>query len=618
MTMTMKKIFNVIALLLIAISFGSCNSEMDNVEEAKGYIQLEMSTLVSTNTRADAPSNYDGKTLEVRILDATGNVVKQTTWKDGVFANTEFASPIMLSPGKYTVEANSANWDGSGSGWNAPFYAGSASVTVTAGHLAKAKLKLTQDNVKVEVFWDKSFTDNFTSAKATISVENNEDIASRIFIMNGTDKGAAYFPAGNLEWALSATNKRGVRHDTSDIIKDLKPRDYLRVTYSVAESGTAGSVDVYLDESTRTYTIDIKVPRESTVNLTANRVTVSEAAATVVGGSSAVLSGSASGKDFKKDKLYLQYRKKGTEQWTEIGNAALVAANAIKDVTGGVELTYNVTGLQASTPYEYQLVQDGEPVVTSNNVSFTIEGEALYNGGFELWHYEGKYDIAYPTESSSKIYWSSSNPGSGSVTKSLAKLTDKTTEQVHGGTYSAKLASKSTMGILAAASLYTGEFGDLNVTSQTASLKWGIPFTGRPASLHGYMMYKPGNVDITATEAKDGTPLPSEAPGSGQPDHCHIFCALMNINSPLEVNNGNLSTFPTWTNRNDSRIVAYGIKVQKTAQDGWVEFDIPLDYYQLDVKPKYLIIVAAASKYGDYFHGSSSSVLYLDDFQLKY
>jgi hypothetical protein len=43
----MKKIFNVIALLLIAISFGSCNSEMDKAEETKGYIQLtEEKTLV--------------------------------------------------------------------------------------------------------------------------------------------------------------------------------------------------------------------------------------------------------------------------------------------------------------------------------------------------------------------------------------------------------------------------------------------------------------------------------------------------------------------------------------------------------------------------------------------
>lgn len=615
----MKKIFNVFALLLTAIGLGSCSNEIENMGEAKGYIQLEMETIVSTNTRAeDAPSNYDSKTLVVRILDANNNVLKESTWKDGAFSNTEFASPIMLTPGTYTVEAHSANWDGSGSGWNAAFYAGSTTVTVTAGHLAKAKLKLTQDNVKVEVFWHQSFRDNFTSAKATISMENNDEVGSRVFNMTGSSNGPAYFPVGNLEWQLTATNKRGIRNDMSNVISDVHARDYFRITYSVAEAGSTGSIDVYLDETTRTYTININVPRESTVSLNANRVTTSVAAAAAVGGSSAILSGTAAGKDLNKDKLFLQYRKKGNEEWTVVSNTALMAANAITDANNGVEVSYTVTGLQASTQYEFQLAQEGDPTVTSNNVSFTIEGPTLYNGGFELWHYEGNNGIAYPTESEGKKYWSSSNPGSGSVTKSLAKLTDKTTEEVHSGTYAARLGSKSTMGILAAASLYTGEFGDLDVSSQTASLKWGVPFTARPASLHGYMMYKPGSVNITSTAAKDGTPLPSEAPGSGEPDHCHIFCALMNINSPLEVSSGDLSTFPTWTNRNDSRIVAYGIKVQKTTQNQWVEFDIPLDYYQTNVIPKYLVIVAAASKYGDFFHGSSSSVLYLDDFELRY
>ena len=615
----MKKIFNVCALLLTAIGLGSCSNEIENMEEAKGYIQLDMETIASTNTRAmDAPSGYNSKTLVVRILDSDNKVVKESVWENGTFVNTEFASPIVVTPGTYTVEAHSANWDGTGSGWNAAFYAGSTTVTVTAGHLAKAKLKLTQDNVKVEVFWDQSFKDNFTSAKATVSMENNDEVGSRVFNMTGSSNGAAYFPVGNLEWQLTATNKRGIRHDMSNVITDVHARDYFRITYSVAEAGNAGSIDIYLDETTRTYTITINVPRESTVSLNANRVTTSVAAAAAVGGSSAVLSGSAAGKDLNKDKLFLQYREKGTEEWTVVSNAALVAANAITNVTNGVEISYNATGLKAATPYEYQIAQEGEPTVTSNNVSFTIEGPALYNGGFELWHYEGNNGIAYPTASEGVKYWSSSNPGSGSVTKSLAKLTDKTTEEVHSGSFAARLGSKATMGILAAASLYTGEFGDLNVSSQTATLNWGVPFTARPASLHGYMMYKPGSVNITSTAAKDGTPLPSEAPGSGEPDHCHIFCALMNTDAPLNVSNGDLSTFPTWTDRNDSRIVAYGIKVQKTAQNVWVEFDIPLDYYQTNVIPKYLIIVAAASKYGDFFHGSSSSVLYLDDFELRY
>ena len=77
----MKKIFNVLALLLTAIGIGSCSNEIENIEEAKGYIQLEMETITSVNTRAvsDAPSNYESKTLLVRILNAQNQVVKETT-----------------------------------------------------------------------------------------------------------------------------------------------------------------------------------------------------------------------------------------------------------------------------------------------------------------------------------------------------------------------------------------------------------------------------------------------------------------------------------------------------------------------------------------------------------
>ena len=116
----MKKIYYVFALLLTAFGFSSCSNNLEDVEEAKGYIQLDMKTLVSTNTRADAPSGYEGKTLLVTIYDAQSKVVKQSTWKDGSFTDAEFASPIEVEPGTYTVEAHSANWDGSGSGLTLP------------------------------------------------------------------------------------------------------------------------------------------------------------------------------------------------------------------------------------------------------------------------------------------------------------------------------------------------------------------------------------------------------------------------------------------------------------------------------------------------------------------
>ena len=48
-----------------------------------------------------------------------------------------------------------------------------------------------------------------------------------------------------------------------------------------------------------------------------------------------------------------------------------------------------------------------------------------------------------------------------------------------------------------------------------------------------------------------------------------------------------------------------------------MEVVIPLDYRRTDIKPSYIILVASASKGGDYFTGGPS-VMYIDDFELIY
>ena len=71
--------------------------------------------------------------------------------------------------------------------------------------------------------------------------------------------------------------------------------------------------------------------------------------------------------------------------------------------------------------------------------------------------------------------------------------------------------------------------------------------------------------------------------------------------------------------QNDPRVIAYGQMTQSTSSNGaWQELNIPLEYHSLTKKPTHLIIVCSASKYGDYFYGSDSSVLHLDDFEFVY
>ena len=50
----------------------------------------------------------------------------------------------------------------------------------------------------------------------------------------------------------------------------------------------------------------------------------------------------------------------------------------------------------------------------------------------------------------------------------------------------------------------------------------------------------------------------------------------------------------------------------------YTPFTLELEYRDTDRIPTYIVIVASASKYGDYFTGGDGSVLFLDDFTLEY
>ena len=71
---------------------------------------------------------------------------------------------------------------------------------------------------------------------------------------------------------------------------------------------------------------------------------------------------------------------------------------------------------------------------------------------------------------------------------------------------------------------------------------------------------------------------------------------------------------------NNPHIIAYGTITDEEAKGtgAWQEFSIDLKYRDITRKPKFIIVVASASKYGDFFTGSTSSVMYIDDFELIY
>lgn len=583
----MKKIYAFLSVLCAAFIVMSCSNNDVEVEEELGYLKLEVNTLVSTHTRA-VPAGYNAKTLHVELRNADGSIALQT---DDFENDANFKGNLTLAPGTYTIVAHSANWDGSDSGFGIPYYAGSTTVTVEAKKLVKATVTCTLANVKVTVNFDNSFIEAFKSAMAIVTSDVS-NVAPVTFVMKQT-VGSAYFPVGALNFMISVTNNSDQTFVQNNKIEDVKARDHIIITYKVAEAGKQGGVTVYTDDAAQTYTYEVEVPRKSSTSL--------QAFTANAWARYAELSGKVTAKTstFEPDKVVLQWKTRTADEWTTVPNSALT--------NNGDDYTCKLSGLTPETAYTYRFVYDSDAPVNSNEINFTTEAATpLTNGGFENWHKDG--NVWYPNANGTS-FWDTSNPGSAGLMGENYNVTTSATSPVHSGAYSAKLQSMYVIIKFAAASMYTGTFGSLNGTS-SAKLNWGVPFTSRPSALHGYISYSPGAIN------RGSQPSGVGAPASGSNDVAQIRFAL--LTEALHVDNGDMSSFPAWDG-SDSRVIAYGEYEQNTSDNGaWREITIPLTYYNTTRKPTHVLIVFSASKFGDYFYGSDSSCMYLDDFDFIY
>ena len=592
----MKLFQHILSALSLTILIASCSQELD-VDNGKGYLSLSITSLVSTQdpneTRATAPEGYDAKMLHVEIRDAGGVVIKST---DDFVSDKTFQENIQLQAGTYTVVAHSANWDGSGSGFDTPFYYGSTTIDINPGTLVKASVVCTQDNVKLTVNYDLSVVRSFGSAVTTIT-SALIDVAPLQFIMGETML-SGYIPVGDFEAAIELVNESGNSYLITRSFTNVKARDHYILNIKLREEGylgdaAHGGIKVEVDESTNTYTYTLQLAEKSDVSLEALNP---NAWSTFAWLKSSIISKNS---DFQNEKLQFQWREVGAVDWYEMPNEVLT-------VNGSDEVSATLKGLDPNTNYEYRLCYvEEENVIASNTMRFTTEEQInLYNGGFEHWWMSGK--VAYPNEQGVS-FWDTSNPGGASFGGSN---TTETTEVVHSGSSAAKLESQYIVIKFAAASMYTGSFGELVGTSG-AWLNWGMPFVARPTALKGYMQYAPVAIN------RVGKNLPLDAPAKGEMDQCGMYCAL--LSETLIVDNTDMSTFPDW--ENDPRVIAYGslpVEQNVHSEGQWKEVNIPLVYRDLNSKPTHVLVVFSASKYGDYFHGGEGSTLYVDDFSLEY
>ena len=591
----MKTRIYILIMCAVSMLVASCDNgqELEMMNSA-GYLRLELNTLTSTNTRADKPEGYDSKKISVQITDNNSGKVVMST--EDVSNDDAFNGNIVLPQGSYTIHGSSAGWDGSGSGFGAPYYDGFTRVTIAAKTLTKATLTLTQANVKVSVKFDENFRKYFREASCIVS-SAVEGVAMRRFGYQTV--GSAYFPVGDLNFLLAVTNMAGDEHSMSRDVTGVKARDHYIVNYKIAEAGNMGGVSVSVDDATQSYTFNIEVPRKSSTSL---QVMTANAWSTF-----ADLTGSVTAKtsEFDATKLTMQYRLKTAPGWTEIPYSQLVS-------DGADGYTYRLSGLTPAKTYVYRMsYNNGETKVNSNEMEFVTETQpAIENASFENWYKSGS---AWYPNAEGGTYWNSSNPGSTSMGDSY-NVTTRSTEMVHSGTYSAKLATKYVVIKLAAASLYTGNFVGM-IGTNGAKLDWGVPFVSRPSALKGYFAFTPGAIN------RGTQPSDADAPAKGEMDACQIFCALLTeqlkVGGNAESGEYKKSTVINW--EEDPRVIAYGEMTRNTGTNGqWEEFTIPLRYHVTNKKPAYMLIVCSANKWGDYFYGSDSNVMYVDDFSFEY
>lgn len=590
----MKKIYLSLIALLTVIGVTSC--QQDDLDSNTGYLRIDVETNTYVNTKI--AEDYNPKQIALQIVNSKGEVVESTDdWE------TLEGKQFRLPAGIYTVKASSNGFDGSESGFEIPYYAGSEQVTVETGKEVTANITCTLANVKVTVNYDQSFIDAFQSATATVT-SALEGVNPLSFNM-GDDLKPAYFPVADLTATISVINHAGQSFSQDTPIKGVKARKHYILNFKVAETGNIGGVNVSVDGTETIYTFTFDVSTEVSTKLGVEGANAWSRVAYLEG---SILS---SKEELDPASMYFEYKEASSEEWQ---TATATFENE--------KFTTKITNLTPSTEYNYRLAYSKEGKEYASDIAtFTTETEiALPNGDMDDWYQSGKtwYPVSENDYNISGSFWDSSNPGTTTGAGALVNKnpTQGNSDIVHTpGGKSAELKSQyaSAFGIgkFAAASLYTGKFNSL-VGTNGAKIDFGQEFASRPTALHGWFRYTNGKIDYRGGNTPEGV---AEI---GTDDLCSIYMAL--AKAPHQLNNTDTSTFFDF--ENDPNIIAYGQLPDAEAvptNDEWKEFTVTMTYKDLTPQTQYyLIIVCSSSKYGDYFTGSTGSTMYIDDLELIY
>ena len=286
----------------------------------------------------------------------------------------------------------------------------------------------------------------------------------------------------------------------------------------------------------------------------------------------------------------VEYRKESETSWSSVPPANVS--------TSGNTFSATLTGLSASTTYKYRISVDGS--AGSEQTFTTAAATPLENGAMEEWSQDGKQ--WNPWAAGNDAFWGTGNPGAAAF---IGNLTTPTDESVKG--QAALLETKNAIIKLGAGNIFTGDFA---LDGLNGLLHFGRPFSAFPTSLRLNYKYTSATIDMIGDNVGDLASL------KGQPDMFQVYIALSDKSEPYEIRNDpkNRQLFDP----EDDGIIAYGEYTSSETVSTYKQLEIPLEYRATNRTPKYIIVVASSSKYGDYYIGGVGSKLWLDEMELVY
>lgn len=289
----------------------------------------------------------------------------------------------------------------------------------------------------------------------------------------------------------------------------------------------------------------------------------------------------------------VEYKKQSDTNWNTVPTANVTVS--------GTSFTATLTGLTASTMYVYRVNVDG---TTGNEQSFTTAAAVpLENGSFDNWSSEAAANGTLWQPWSTTSFWDTGNKGATTIADSNST---PTTETCNGSGKAASLETKWVVLKLAAGNIFTGSY--VRTDGTNGVLSFGREFNSFPSKLRINYKYTSATIDKVGDDSLENL--------KGRPDSCHIYIALTDWDAPLEIR-----TRPSERqlfNKNDSHVIAYAEYISGSSDAQYKQKDLVLDYRYTNRTPKYILIVASASKYGDYFTGGVGSKLLIDNFELIY